>query len=167
MRARLIFGCLLLGAPAVRGAVLPPPTIKHLNAHTQMRDGIRLAANVFRPDLKTRVPTVLVRTPYGKGLELPPGYQAFVDRGYAVVVQDVRGRYASEGIFRAFAQEGPDGYDTLDWIAAQSWSDGKVGMVERLLPERGGLAGGGSIGGAQRKALHEAVEVGCAIAGRA
>lgn len=128
MRARLIFGCILLDAALLRGAILPP-ALKHLNVHTAMRDGVRLSANVFRPDLKTRVPTVLVRTPYGKGLDLPPGYQAFVDRGYAVVVQDVRGRYASEGVFRPLTQEGPDGYDTLDWIARQPWSDGKVGMV--------------------------------------
>jgi len=94
-----------------------------------MRDGVRLSANVFRPDLKTRVPTVLIRTPYGKGAVLPSGYQPFVERGYAVVIQDVRGRYASEGAFRPLTQEGQDGYDTLDWIAAQPWSDGKVGMI--------------------------------------
>ena len=44
-------------------------------------------------------------------------------------MQDVRGRYASEGVFDALKQEGPDGYDTLNWIAAQPWSDGKVGMI--------------------------------------
>ena len=129
MRIRLILGSALLSAAFARGAVLPPATLKHLNVHMPMRDGVRLSANVFRPELKTRVPAVLVRTPYGKGLELPPGYQAFVERGYAVVVQDVRGRYNSEGVFRPFIQEGPDGYDTLDWIAGQPWSDGKIGMT--------------------------------------
>src|SRR5439155_6512334 len=53
----------------------------------------------------------------------------FAERGYAVVVQDVRGRYASEGVFQPLSQEGRDGYDTLDWIARQPWSDGKVGMI--------------------------------------
>jgi putative CocE/NonD family hydrolase len=94
-----------------------------------MRDGVRLSANIFRPDVKTRVPTILIRTPYGKGSELPLGYQPFVDRGYAMVMQDVRGRYASEGSFHPLSQEGPDGYDTLDWIASQAWSDGKIGMI--------------------------------------
>ena len=93
-----------------------------------MRDGIRLSANVFRPDVKTRVPTILIRTPYGKGSDLPLSYQPFVDRGYAVVLQDVRGRYASEGGFRPLS-EGADGYDTLDWIASLPWSDGKIGMI--------------------------------------
>ena len=74
-------------------------------------------------------PTILIRTPYGKGSDLLPAYQAFVDRGYSVVMQDVRGRYASEGVFDALTAEGRDGSDTLDWIAAQPWSDGKVGMV--------------------------------------
>jgi putative CocE/NonD family hydrolase len=94
-----------------------------------MRDGVHLSANIFRPDVKSRVPTVLIRTPYGKGADLPAGYQPFIDRGYAVMIEDVRGRYASEGSFRPLAQEGPDGYDTLDWVASQPWSDGKVGMI--------------------------------------
>jgi len=125
----LIIGSVLWCARIAPAATVPPATVKHINVNTPMRDGVRLSANVFRPDLKTRVPTVLVRTPYGKGSVLPTGYQAFVERGYAVIIQDVRGRYASEGAFRPLTQEGPDGYDTLDWIAAQPWSDGKVGMV--------------------------------------
>ncbi len=73
-------------------------------------------------------PTILVRTPYGKGVDPPPGYNTFLSHGYAVVVQDVRGRFASAGVFDALEQEGPDGYDTINWIAAQPWSNGKVGM---------------------------------------
>ena len=57
------------------------------------------------------------------------GYQSFINHGYAVVLEDVRGRYASGGVFDVLNQEGPDGYDTLNWIAAQPWSDGKVGMI--------------------------------------
>jgi putative CocE/NonD family hydrolase len=95
-----------------------------------MRDGVRLAANVFLPaDSAGRLPVILERTPYNKGLEITPNYQAFVDRGYAVVVQDVRGRYASEGTFDCLRQEMPDGDDTLNWIARQPWSDGKIGMI--------------------------------------
>ena len=76
-----------------------------------------------------RFPTVLIRTPYGKGADLPSGYQSFINHGYAVVMQDVRGRYGSAGVFNVLNQEGPDGYDTLNWIAAQPWSDGQVGMI--------------------------------------
>lgn len=94
-----------------------------------MRDGVRLSANVFRPEAPGRYPTILVRTPYGKGSAISPNYAPFVERGYAVVVQDVRGRYASEGVFRPLEQEPADGGDTLDWIARQPWSDGKIGML--------------------------------------
>ena len=94
-----------------------------------MRDNVRLDANVFHPAGSGRFPTVLIRTPYGKGADLPAGYQSFINHGYAVVMQDVRGRYGSGGVFDVLNQEGPDGYDTLNWIAAQPWSDGKVGMI--------------------------------------
>jgi hypothetical protein len=120
---------ILFCATPLLAASLPPPILKNLNARVPMRDGVHLSANIFRPDVKSRVPTVLIRTPYGKGADLPGGYQPFVDRGYAVMIEDVRGRYASEGTFRPLAQEGPDGYDTLDWVASQAWSDGKAGMI--------------------------------------
>jgi len=94
-----------------------------------MRDGVRLSANIFRPEAPGRYPTILVRTPYNKGRDIAPHYAAFVEHGYVVVVQDVRGRYASEGVFRPLEQEPADGDDTLNWIARQSWSDGKVGML--------------------------------------
>jgi uncharacterized protein len=94
-----------------------------------MRDGVRLSANVFLPSEHVRVPAILVRTPYNKGLDITPNYQAFVEHGYAVVVEDVRGRYESEGAFQPLQQEPADGDDTLNWIARQSWSDGKIGMM--------------------------------------
>ena len=94
-----------------------------------MRDGVRLAATVYLPSEHTRLPVLLERTPYGKGTEITPNYQAFVDHGYAVVVQDVRGRYESEGVFQPLRQEPADGDDTLNWIARQPWSDGKIGMI--------------------------------------
>lgn len=93
-----------------------------------MRDGVRLDTNLFKPAGNLRFPVILVRTPYGKGTEPPPGYSTFLDHGYAVVTQDVRGRYASGGVFDALRQEGPDGYDTLNWISEQPWSSGKIGM---------------------------------------
>ena len=94
-----------------------------------MRDGVRLAANVYLSAERSRMPAILERTPYGKGVAITPNYQAFVDRGYAVIVEDVRGRYESQGVFRPLHQEPADGDDTLNWIAHQPWSDGKVGMI--------------------------------------
>src|SRR3954470_4245128 len=94
-----------------------------------MRDGVVLRADVFRPAASGRYPVLVHRTPYGRN-ELPQGtplVQAAVRRGYAVVLQDVRGRYQSEGTFTPYFQEGRDGYDTIEWAARQPWSDGRVG----------------------------------------
>jgi putative CocE/NonD family hydrolase len=118
---------ILTGASAL--AAPPKAAVRSLHAQVAMRDGVKLAANVFLPAAAhLRYPTILERTPYGKGA-LTPNYTAFVERGYAVVVEDVRGRYESEGAFDPLRQEGPDGYDTIEWIARQPWSDGKVGMI--------------------------------------
>jgi putative CocE/NonD family hydrolase len=103
--------------------------VRHLNVRVPMRDGIRLAANIFLPSDSARFPTILVRTPYNKGDDLLPNYKFFVEHGYAMVVEDVRGRYESEGAFDPLMQEPKDGDDTLNWIARQSWSDGKIGMI--------------------------------------
>ena len=100
-----------------------------LHLRVPMRDGIHLDTNVFPPPGPNRFPSILVRTPYNKGSDLPQGYSAFIDHNYAVVLQDVRGRYGSEGTFDGLDQEGPDGYDTLSWIARQPWSNGKVAML--------------------------------------
>jgi len=94
-----------------------------------MRDGVQLAANIFLPSETGRFPILLVRTPYSKGGDLNPTYRLFVENGYGMVVEDVRGRYESDGTFDPFTQEPKDGDDTLNWIARQSWSDGKIGML--------------------------------------
>jgi len=99
-----------------------------LHVRVTMRDGVHLDTNVFRPAAAGRTGVILFRTPYGKGDNLPPGYRAFIDHGFTVVTQDVRGRNASEGVFDSIRYEGPDGYDTIDWIARQTWSNGRVGM---------------------------------------
>jgi uncharacterized protein len=97
------------------------------------RDGITLRADVFRPDDRARHPAIVVRTPYGKEPSANSDYfspltAAFA--GYAVVIQDVRGRYASGGSFvPSGAADGDDGYDTIEAIAAESWCDGNVGMA--------------------------------------
>ncbi len=114
---------------AASATLLAAPVDKQLHVRVPMRDGVRLCANVFRPAGAARVPAILIRTPYGKGVDLNPNYQAFVDRGYAMVIQDVRGRFDSKGVFNPFYQETPDGDDTLNWIAGQPWSNGNVGMM--------------------------------------
>jgi putative CocE/NonD family hydrolase len=119
----LIFICCGCAAGA------PKPIVKHLQVPVAMRDGVRLSTNVYLPGEHPRHPAILVRTPYNKGADITPNYQVFVDRGYAVVVQDVRGRYESEGAFQPLTQESNDGDDTLNWIARQPWSDGKIGMM--------------------------------------
>ena len=101
------------------------------NLPVKMRDGIVLYADVYRPDSPGPFPVALQRTPYDKGsagsmTNLDPMKAA--RNGYAVVIQDTRGRYTSEGEFYAFRDEINDGYDTVEWAAAQPWSTGKVGM---------------------------------------
>jgi len=98
-----------------------------------MRDGTRLATDVYLPDGDGPFPTVLTRMPYGKTepyCYMPVIAAYWVRKGYAAVVQDVRGKWASEGHFEPnlASNEVPDGYDTIDWIAGQPWSNGKVAM---------------------------------------
>src|ERR1017187_8943916 len=114
---------------ACAAALSAVPTVKRLNVRIPMRDGVRLSANIFLPAERARGPAILERTPYGKGADITSLYQAFVDRGYAVVAQDVRGRYESAGVFDPLGQEPGDGDDTLNWIARQPWCDGKIGMI--------------------------------------
>src|SRR5579884_1083040 len=127
--SRIVAGALALSAWAVFAATANPDVTAQLHIRLTMRDGVHLDTNVFRPAIPGRVPALLFRTPYGKGVGLLPGYRAFLDHGFAVVTQDVRGRFASEGVFDSLHDEGEDGYDTIDWIARQWWSSGRVGMI--------------------------------------
>ena len=122
------------------------------NVFVPMRDGIRLAVDIYRPDAQGKFPGLLALSPYGKEIQplaLPPqslGVSAvwdgnieagdipyFVSRGYIHVIGDLRGTGFSEGEFHGiFAkQEGIDGYDLVEWLACQPWCDGNVGMVGR------------------------------------
>ena len=103
------------------------------NIEIPMRDGIILKADVFRPDTSTTVPAIVSRTPYDKNnLEIQKYIIHFVraaEAGFAVICQDTRGRFESEGEFCPFVHEGLDGYDTVEWAAAQPWCTGNVGMT--------------------------------------
>ena len=92
--------------------------------------GTRLAADLYLPPEADRpAPTVLIRTPYPRGDQRHPRSEAqgFARRGYAVLVQSMRGRFGSEGVFAPYASSVEDGRSTLDWIATQTWSNGRVG----------------------------------------
>ena len=101
------------------------------NIAVAMRDGVTLYADIYRPDGEGLYPTILQRTPYDKTNSLPTPMLDPIraaKAGFAVVIQDTRGRHASEGEFYAFRDDIDDGYDTVEWAAAQPWSNGKVGM---------------------------------------
>lgn len=101
-----------------------------------MRDGVVLRADVLRPAAAGSFPVLVYRTPYGKDAA-QQDYTTFrhaVERGYAVVIVDVRGRYHSDGEFRPYENEGRDGYDTIEWAAAQRWSNGAVGTFGLSYP---------------------------------
>ena len=92
-----------------------------------MRDGVKLYVDLYLPAAPGRYPTIVWRTPYG--VQRDGSHEAlirFAMNGYAVVAQDVRGRYESEGIWEPFRNEGKDGFDTIEWAAVQPFSNGKV-----------------------------------------
>jgi putative CocE/NonD family hydrolase len=130
-RVRSVLGLILVAVASTVGRSQSAHSVPALDKDVAvpMRDGVVLRADVLRPLGDDRYPTLVYRTPYGKQHALD-GYTTFaraVERGYAVVVQDVRGRYASGGEFRPYEHDGRDGYDTIEWAAAQRWSNGSVG----------------------------------------
>ena len=108
------------------------------NVMAAMRDGVRLATNVYRPaDEHGRphgapLPAVLIRLPYGKDdpyASMPAHGRYWARKGYVCAVQDVRGKFASEGEWQPVVNEADDGYDTIAWLAGRPWCDGQVGMI--------------------------------------
>ena len=122
--------------------VAPLPELGNIvvesNVAVPMRDGVVLRADVYRPAGEGRWPVLIMRTPYGKDGAVSDGSEPTILRGarsgYAVVVQDVRGRYHSDGEFNPYRNEGKDGYDTIEWAAGQPWSNGKVGTFGLSYP---------------------------------
>jgi hypothetical protein len=92
----------------------------------RMRDGAKLASNIFLPQEERAYPVVLVRTAYNRCCYLDPA--PYIRAGIAFVTQDCRGRYDSEGEFYPFINEENDGCDTLEWISRQEWCNGRIGM---------------------------------------
>jgi uncharacterized protein len=138
--SRVLFTSLLVWSLSSFSQSAPPSEasdhVVSQDVAVPMRDGVVLRADILRPRSGGPFPVLVYRTPYGKQ-EALKDYTTFrhaVERGYAVVVQDVRGRYASAGEFRPYENEARDGYDTIEWAAKQSWSNGKIGTFGLSYP---------------------------------
>ena len=109
---------------------------RRYNVRVPLRDGITLAADFVRPAGRP-APAVVLRTPYGRSGERQSARaEAFARRGYAYVLVDVRGRGDSDGSFVPYRNDGPDGADVIDWVAAQDWCDGQVATHGGSYPGR-------------------------------
>ncbi|HEX3449062.1 MAG TPA: CocE/NonD family hydrolase [Isosphaeraceae bacterium] len=144
----VIAGFLPLIEPSIRAVRAQSPrvgtrapefgVVVEKNVMVSMRDGVHLAADIYRPArdgnvAPARFPTLLTRTPYNKDGAGAEG-RYYAERGYVVVANDVRGRYASEGTWRLIDDDPQDGYEIVEWIARQDWSDGKVGTFGTSYP---------------------------------
>jgi len=140
LRGALFSICLLLltslSSISARQTVPVVQQIVQKDVPIKMRDGLILRADVLLPASEGKFPVLVYRTPYGKD-SAPKEWTTFgkaVKRGYAVIIQDVRGRYTSEGEFDPYKNEGNDGYDTIEWAAAQPWSNGDIGTFGLSYP---------------------------------
>ena len=150
--------------PVVNGIERRPDTM------IEMRDGVRLATDLYIPrEREGPVPVIYVQTTYSKQLYFGGlhALQMFARDGYAIAVQDIRGRFASEGDFNLYETAAADGWDTLDWLSSQPWSNGRVGtfgcsalgeiqyiLAEQAHPAHKAMiveAGGGAIGAADNR----------------
>ena len=113
-------------APGGKPIVVKIKILSHVAV--PMRDGVKLYADVYLPSAPGKYPALIIRTPYGVQRDgMHEEAVPFAQNGFAVVVQDVRGRYESDGQWDPFREEGRDGHDTIEWAAKQPWSNGKVG----------------------------------------
>lgn len=110
-----------------------PDVIQQFGIKQVMRDGIKLSSDIFRPSLNGKFPTILTRSPYltmsGYFSRLVDDARFFAKKGYVFMIQDCRGKNDSEGWYNPFHDDGKDGFDTMQWIAQQPWSDGRIGTV--------------------------------------
>lgn len=121
-------GLLLLTSPLAAGEE-ELPFVFERDVLVAMRDGTRLATHVFRPRAEGRYPAILMRTPYGKPDENYGDAKRYTAAGYAVVVQDCRGRGKSEGTWDPFKHDPSDGFDTQEWVGQQPWCNGEIGTT--------------------------------------
>ena len=136
----LLVGLAAASPPARAATAWPPeegrgacPVTVEKDVPATMRDGAVLRADVYRPQTDRKVPVILMRTQYGKesAQVRPMRFQSpswFASHCYLVVIQDIRGQYASGGTFDEYAHDRDDGYDTVEWAARLPGADGKVGM---------------------------------------
>jgi putative CocE/NonD family hydrolase len=120
--------------PTARAADEAADVAIEVDVMVPMRDGVKLATDVYRPardgkPVDEKLPTVLIRTPYGKGDGKSKDAIYFAKHGYVSVVQDTRGRNHSEGVWHWMSDDVPDGFDCAEWIAKQPWSNGRIGMM--------------------------------------
>jgi len=135
MRMGAFLARLALALGGAATAALAAEPVSDHDVSIPMRDGVTLQADLFRPAAQGRFPTLVYRTPYGrKDAEGNDVVRKAVARGYAVVLVDVRGRYGSGGVFVPYANEGRDGFDTIEWAAGQSWSTGEIGTFGLSYP---------------------------------
>jgi len=116
--------------PLLAQASDPGDIIIQRDVPLKTRDGVTLRGDIYRPNSPDKFPVILMRTPYDKsvGWAVAPAPR-IVARGYVLIVQDVRGRYRSEGEWYPFRHEQADGYDSVEWAASLPYSNGKVGMM--------------------------------------
>ena len=117
---------LALASPAQEAQ---PPLIVETDVMIPMREGTKLAANIFRPKGEGRFPAILMRTPYGKPDEKSGDAKRYTAAGYAMVVQDCRGRGKSDGVWDPFRYDVEDGLDTQEWVGQQAWCNGSIGTA--------------------------------------
>jgi uncharacterized protein len=135
LQRRILYAILMtcavvLGAPHRVRAQESYAVITQNGVSMKTRDGVTLHADIYRPRADGKFPVILMRTPYDKsvGWAAAPAYQV-ASHGYVFIIQDVRGRYTSEGEWYPFRHDSDDGYDAVEWAAALPFSNGKVGMT--------------------------------------
>jgi uncharacterized protein len=130
LHAVLTISAAFLSAPHCVRAQQSYAVIVQDGVPMKTRDSVTLRSDIYRPKDDGKFPIILMRTPYDKsvGWAATPAYQ-IAAHGYVVIVQDVRGRYTSEGEWYPFRHESDDGYDAIEWAAALPSSNGKVGMM--------------------------------------
>jgi putative CocE/NonD family hydrolase len=124
---KLVWAAMLVLLTALRAPAQDSQIIEQHNVEMKTRDGVTLRADIYRPAADGTFPVLLQRTPYDKNNAAAFGRRAAA-RGYILVAQDTRGRYASDGEWYTFKHEGDDGYDAVEWAAVLPHSNGKVGM---------------------------------------